>query len=145
MSDHDRLTERKKNALFFSPSRLSLFSRLYAFATLLGARSPGLDNSRLSILAAQKAMRLLVQEDYNLSTALDSTSPRRQPALAYFVFWALGGFGDMMATLGAAGLEEKEFDLASVLEALARCLLVNQGNPSILFFKKGGGAAQMCG
>ncbi|OAQ36609.1 hypothetical protein K457DRAFT_172792 [Linnemannia elongata AG-77] len=71
-------------------------------------------------------MRLLVQEDYNLSTALDSTSPRRQPALAYFVFWALGGFGDMMATLGAAGLEEKEFDLASVLEALARCLLVNQ-------------------
>ncbi|KAF9548238.1 AP-4 complex subunit epsilon-1 [Mortierella hygrophila] len=86
-----------------------------------GARSPGFDNSRLSILAAQQAMRLLVQEDYNFSSALDSTAPRRQPALAYVVFWALGEFGDKLATL-----EEKEFDLASVLEALARCLLVNQ-------------------
>lgn len=112
--------------LLFSP-RLSLFSRLYAFVLFLGARSPGFDNSRLSILAVQHAMKLLAQEDYSLSSTLDSTAPRRQPALAYFVFWALGEFGDKMA-ISTAGVKEEEFGLASVLEALARCLLVNQGN-----------------
>ncbi|KAK3838299.1 MAG: Clathrin/coatomer adaptor, adaptin-like protein [Linnemannia elongata] len=89
------------------------------------ARSPGFDNSRLSILAVQHAMKLLAQEDYSLSSTLDSTAPRRQPALAYFVFWALGEFGDKMA-ISTAGVKEEEFGLASVLEALARCLLVNQ-------------------
>ena len=77
-------------------------------------------------------MRLLIQEDYNLSRALDSTTPRRQPALAYFVFWVLGEFGDKMA-ISDADVEEKEFELASVLEALARCLLVNQGNHQSYF------------
>ncbi|KAF9149576.1 AP-4 complex subunit epsilon-1, partial [Linnemannia schmuckeri] len=86
-------------------------------------KSPGFDNSRLPILAGRQAMGLLVQEDYNLSSALGSTATRRQPALAYFVFWGLGEFGDKLAI---ATEEENEFELTSVLEALARCLLVNQ-------------------
>ncbi|KAF9139576.1 hypothetical protein BGX30_007804 [Mortierella sp. GBA39] len=108
------------------PSRKeTILGQILDAAERFGARSPGFDNSRLSILAAQQAMRLLVQEDYNLSSTLDSMAPRRQPALAYVVFWALGEFGDKLATSGA-DVEEKEFDLASVLEALARSLLVNQ-------------------
>lgn len=91
-------------------------------------------------------MRLLVQEDYNLSSAFDSTTPRRQPALAYFVFWALGEFGDKMAISGV-GVEEKEFDFAFVLEALARCLLVNQGSQSYfsLVVLEKGESTDMCG
>ncbi|KAG9072747.1 hypothetical protein KI688_000523 [Linnemannia hyalina] len=110
---------------WFPSRKETILGQILDAAERFGARSPGFVNSRLSILAAQQAMRLLVQEDYNLSSTLDSTAPCRQPALAYVVFWALGEFGDKLTTSGA-DVEEKEFDLASVLEALARCLLVNQ-------------------
>ncbi|KAG0377875.1 AP-4 complex subunit epsilon-1 [Mortierella sp. AD032] len=52
------------------------------------------------------------------------TSPS-QPALAlaYFVFWALGEYGDKITAAVEGG---DEFDLSAVLEVLARCLLVIQ-------------------
>ncbi|KAK3842985.1 MAG: Clathrin/coatomer adaptor, adaptin-like protein [Linnemannia gamsii] len=92
-----------------------------------GARSPGYDSSRLPILAAQQSMKFLVQQDYNLSSTYlghQMTSPSQPaPALAYFVFWALGEYGDKIT---AAVEGDDEFDLSAVLEVLARCLLVNQ-------------------
>ncbi|KAF9091360.1 hypothetical protein BGX23_005244 [Mortierella sp. AD031] len=89
-----------------------------------GAKSPGLDNARLPILAAQRSMKLLVQEDYNLSTPALDRQVTRQPALAYLVFWTLGEYGDKAATTEGEG--DEEFGLSSVLEALAHCLLVDQ-------------------
>ncbi|KAG0275101.1 AP-4 complex subunit epsilon-1 [Linnemannia exigua] len=92
-----------------------------------GARSLGYDNSRLPILAAQQSMKFLVQQDFSLSSTSHNhpmTSPRQPaPAVAYFVFWTLGEYGDKMTAIAE---ENDEYDLSAVLEVLARCLLVNQ-------------------
>ncbi|KAF9912903.1 AP-4 complex subunit epsilon-1 [Linnemannia zychae] len=90
-------------------------------------KSPGFDNSRLPILAAQHSMRFLVQQDYSLSTV--SLDRRQPPALAYFVFWALGEYGDRIDAV-----EEEGYELPVVLEALARCLLANQADTLIQSF-----------
>ncbi|KAF9134262.1 hypothetical protein BGW39_007572 [Mortierella sp. 14UC] len=66
-------------------------------------------------------MRFLVQQDYSLSTISPDSRQLAPPALAYFVFWALGEYGDKIATV-----KEEGYNLFVVFEALGRCLLVNQ-------------------
>ncbi|KAF8940888.1 AP-4 complex subunit epsilon-1 [Dissophora ornata] len=79
-----------------------------------GAQSPAFNTTHLRVLAVQKTLHVLSQREYNLFSATgDCESP--QPALGYFALWILGEYGD----------DADDWKLPTILETLARCLLVN--------------------
>ncbi|KAG0254589.1 AP-4 complex subunit epsilon-1 [Mortierella polycephala] len=80
-----------------------------------GAKSPAFNTAHLRAVAVQKSNTVLAQKDYRLSSIDHHHSRVRQPALAYFIFWVLGEYGD----------NTDEWSLASIQETLARCLLIN--------------------
>ncbi|KAF9348450.1 hypothetical protein BGX26_000152 [Mortierella sp. AD094] len=79
-----------------------------------GARSPAFNATHLRVLAVGKTMQVLAQRDYNLDAKVKGNP---QFALAYFALWVLGEYGD----------NAEDWNLSTILETLARCLLINQG------------------
>ncbi|KAF9187557.1 AP-4 complex subunit epsilon-1 [Haplosporangium sp. Z 11] len=80
-----------------------------------GAKSPAFNTAHLRAVAVQKSITALDRKDYHLSSIDHHHNRAPQPALAYFVFWVLGEYGD----------DADEWSLTSIQETLARCLLIN--------------------
>ncbi|KAG0317383.1 hypothetical protein BGZ99_006338 [Dissophora globulifera] len=78
-----------------------------------GARSTAFNTTHLRVLAVQKTMHLLAQREYLFSCSRDTGSS--QPTLAYVTLWLLGEYGD----------DADDWKLSTVMETLARCLLIN--------------------
>ncbi|KAG0042069.1 AP-4 complex subunit epsilon-1, partial [Gryganskiella cystojenkinii] len=71
-----------------------------------GAKSPAMNTVHLRMLAVQKALAVLTEQDYRATPS----------GLAYFLFWVLGEYGR----------DTEETTLSSIMEVLGRSLLVNQ-------------------
>ncbi|KAF9398205.1 hypothetical protein BGX21_008073 [Mortierella sp. AD011] len=78
-----------------------------------GARSPAFNTTHLRVLAVGKTMQVLAQRDYNLNAKINGDP---HYALAYFALWVLGEYGD----------NAEDWNLSTIFETLARCLLINQ-------------------
>lgn len=81
----------------------------------VGATSPAFNTTHLRVLAVQKTLQVLAEQEYSLCFR-DGLAP--QFTLAYFALWILGEYGD----------DAEDWTLKTVLETLARCLVVNHGN-----------------
>ncbi|KAF9362423.1 hypothetical protein BGX34_006219 [Mortierella sp. NVP85] len=78
-----------------------------------GATSPAFNTTHLRVLAVQKTLQVLAEQEYNFCFR-DSLTP--QFTLAYFALWILGEYGD----------DAEDWKMETILETLARCLVVNQ-------------------
>ncbi|KAI1319210.1 AP-4 complex subunit epsilon-1 [Mortierella claussenii] len=80
-----------------------------------GAKCPAFNTIHLRVLAVRKSMQMLSDNDYNLSAQAGGieTPPL---AVAYFVLWLLGEYGD----------NADDWTIITIFETLARCLLINR-------------------